>query len=219
MTASQIIAVDGPAASGKGTLAKKLAAHFDYAYLDTGALYRAVALSVVRAGAAPEDQAAAVKAAETLDMQILQEADFAAALRTSETGMAASIVAAMPPVRQAILEAQRQFAAKPPQGKAGAVLDGRDIGTVVCPDATAKLFITAAAQTRAERRHKELLAQDPNSQLADVLADIEARDARDKGRATAPLKAAADAHLLDTTDLSIEEAFAAALALVSTPKA
>ena len=213
--ANQIIAVDGPAASGKGTLARKLAAHFDYAYLDTGALYRAVALTVLRAGGQPSDDAAALAAAQNLDMAQLEAADFAADLRSAETGLAASVVAAKPPVRAAILQAQRTFADTPPDNKQGAVLDGRDIGTVVCPEAGVKLFITARAKVRAARRHKELVAQNEQLSLQDVLADIEARDARDATRDTAPMKQAADAHLLDTSDLSIEEAFAAALALAT----
>ena len=213
--ANQIIAVDGPAASGKGTLARKLAAHFDYAYLDTGALYRAVALTVLRAGGQPSDDAAALAAAQNLDMAQLEAADFAADLRSAETGLAASVVAAKPPVRAAILQAQRAFADTPPDNKQGAVLDGRDIGTVVCPEAGVKLFITARAKVRAARRHKELVAQNEQLSLQDVLADIEARDARDATRDTAPMKQAADAHLLDTSDLSIEEAFAAALALAT----
>ena len=213
--ANQIIAVDGPAASGKGTLARKLAAHFDYAYLDTGALYRAVALTVLRAGGQPSDDAAALAAAQNLDMAQLEAADFAADLRSAETGLAASVVAAKPPVRAAILQAQRAFADTPPDNKQGAVLDGRDIGTVVCPEARVKLFITARAKVRAARRHKELVAQNEQLSLQDVLADIEARDARDATRDTAPMKQAADAHLLDTSDLSIEEAFAAALALAT----
>ncbi len=210
----KLIAVDGPAASGKGTLAKKLAAHFDFAYLDTGALYRAVALSVLESGGAPDNEQDAVYAAKTLNMARLEEADFAAALRTAETGRAASLVAAMPDVRAAILTAQRAFAATPPDGKAGAVLDGRDIGTIVCPEAAAKLFVTARAEIRAERRHKELQGQDPSISFDTVLADIETRDERDASRATAPMKQAEDAALLDSSDLSIEEAFTAALALV-----
>ena len=209
-----VIAVDGPAASGKGTLARRLAAHFDYAYLDTGALYRAVALCVLRAGEDPTDEEAAIAAARTLDMHVLDDADFAVALRTAETGAAASHVAAVPDVRAAILTAQHQFAAHPPGDKSGAVLDGRDIGTVVCPAADQKLFITARATVRAERRFTELKTQDETLSFETVLADIEARDARDMNRATAPLKQAADAHLLDTSDLSIEEAFNAALALL-----
>ena len=147
-------------------------------------------------------------------MKLLQDSDFAAALRTAATGAAASYVAAVPEVRAAILSAQRQFAATPPDAKAGAILDGRDIGTVVYPDADKKLFITARAEVRAERRFQELRAQDDTLSFDTVLADIEARDARDMNRATAPLKQAADAHLLDTSDLSIEEAFNAALALL-----
>lgn len=212
--AACIIAVDGPAASGKGTLARRLAAHYDFAYLDTGALYRAVALSVILAGGNIENESDAVAAAESLDMARLEDSDFAARLRTAETGLAASIVAAMPRVRAAILAAQRQFATQPPDGKKGAILDGRDIGTIVCPDAAAKLFITARAEIRAERRFAELRINDGSLNLETVLADIHARDARDEGRATAPMKQADDAPLLDTSDLSIEEAFAAALALV-----
>jgi cytidylate kinase len=211
----KIIAVDGPAASGKGTLARRLAAHFDYAYLDTGALYRAVALNVIRKGCVPGDTSAAVEAAQNLDIAQLDAPEFARSLRTAQTGLAASIVAAEPEVRAAILQAQRQFGETPPDGKQGAILDGRDIGTTVCPNADAKLFITARAQVRAERRWKELVGEDKELTLANVLADIEARDARDAGRATAPMKQAEDAHLLDTSDLSIEEAFAAALALVN----
>jgi cytidylate kinase len=210
----KIIAVDGPAASGKGTLARKLAAHFDFSYLDTGALYRAVALCVLKKGGTPENIQDAVQAAQNLDMQLLDDADFAAQLRTAETGYAASVVAAMPDVRAAILTAQRDFAATPPDNKAGAILDGRDIGTTICPDADVKLFITARADVRATRRWKELKAQDETLAFETVLADIEARDERDSSRTIAPMKQAADAPLLDTSDLSIEEAFAAALALV-----
>ena len=209
-----IIAVDGPAASGKGTLARRLAAHYDFAHLDTGALYRAVALSTLEAGGAIEREKDAVKAAENLNMARLGEGYFAANLRSAETGLAASVVAAMAPVRAAILAVQRQFAAMPPGDKAGAVLDGRDIGTVVCPDAAAKLFITATADIRAERRFAELRVSDASLGFETVLADIRARDARDENRQTAPMKQADDAPLLDTSDLSIEEAFAAALALV-----
>lgn len=214
-TQPRLIAVDGPAASGKGTLARRLATHFDYAYLDTGALYRAVALCVMRAGGDPADAAAAIEAAQQLDMALLLDSDFAAALRTAETGAAASHVAAVPAVRSAILAAQRQFATTPPDDKSGAILDGRDIGTVVCPDADRKLFITARPEIRAERRFQELKQHDAALSFETVLADIEARDARDMNRATAPLKQAADAHLLDTSDLSIEEAFKAALALLA----
>lgn len=214
MANRHIIAIDGPAASGKGTLAKKIAAHFNFAYLDTGSLYRAVALSLLQAGAAPEDEAAALHAATILDMRRLGEADIATALRRPETGSAASIVAAMPAVRAQILQAQRDFAATPPDGQAGAVLDGRDIGTVVCPDARDKLFVTARPEIRAERRWKELQAQPHAPDFETVLADIRIRDDRDMNRATAPLQKAKTAHLLDTSDLSIEQAFDAALALL-----
>lgn len=214
ITDRPIIAVDGPAASGKGTLARKLAAHFDFAYLDTGALYRAVAISVMAAGGAVDNEADAVAAAKRFDMAQLADGDFAARLRTAETGRAASVVAAIPDVRAAIILAQRQFADTPPAGKKGAVLDGRDIGTNICPYAVAKLFITARPDIRAQRRWQELKADDAELSMATVLNDIEQRDARDAGRAAAPMRQAADAHLLDTSDLSIEEAFAAALALV-----
>ncbi len=209
-----IIAVDGPAASGKGTLARKLSKHFDLAYLDTGSLYRAVALSVLRAGADPSDDAAALEAAQRLDPSKIDET----AIRTAEIGEAASIVAAMVPVREAIRDLQREFARKPPDHKKGAVLDGRDIGTVICPDADIKLFVEASLEERARRRFLELTGA-PSDQAAtltqdDVLADLRARDARDRNRTASPLKPAPDAHLLDTTNLSIEAAFEAACDIV-----
>ncbi len=210
-----IIAVDGPAASGKGTLARRLAAHFDYAYLDTGSLYRALAYDVLRRGEAPEDASAGLRAAKALDLAVLNDPDVLAALRSDDVGTAASLVAAQPDTRAAILQIQRDIADTPPDDKAGAVLDGRDIGTIVCPRATHKVFVTARAEIRAERRWRELLQHDPQVSLEDVLADLKARDQRDSERITAPMRAAKDAHLLDTSDLSIEEAFAAALALVS----
>ena len=210
-----IIAVDGPAASGKGTLARRLAAHFDYAYLDTGSLYRALAFDVLRRGEAPEDASAGLRAAKAFDLTMLNDPDTLAALRTDAVGTAASMVAAQPDTRAAILQIQRDIAETPPDGKAGAVLDGRDIGTIVCPQAAHKIFVTARAEIRAERRWQELRRHDPQISAEDVLADLKARDQRDSARATAPMRAAEDAHLLDTSDLSIEEAFAAALALVS----
>ena len=210
-----IIAVDGPAASGKGTLARRLAAHFDYAYLDTGSLYRALAYNVLRRGEAPENASAGLRAAKALDLGMLNDPDILAALRTDAVGTAASLVAAQPDTRAAILQIQRDIADTPPDDKAGAVLDGRDIGTIVCPRAAHKIFVTARAEIRAQRRWQELRQQDPHVSLEDVLADLKARDQRDMARATAPMRAAQDAHLLDTSDLSIEEAFAAALALVS----
>jgi cytidylate kinase len=210
-----IIAVDGPAASGKGTLARRLATHFDYAYLDTGALYRAVGVHVLSTGGDPADDAAALSAAQQLDMTSLNNAQTRAALRTAEAGIAASLVAAKPQVRACILQEQRDFAHNPPEGKAGAILDGRDIGTIVCPEAAHKLFVTASPQVRAERRFLELRQDDDQLELATVLQDIQDRDARDSQRTIAPMKQAADAHLLDTSDLSIEEALQAALAFIA----
>jgi cytidylate kinase len=201
-----VIAVDGPAASGKGTLARRLAAHYGLAYLDTGSLYRATALAVMLAGGDPSDEAAAVEAAQTLDPVRFTDEQ----LRSPGAGEAASKVAAIPAVRTALLDLQRSVASKMP----GAVLDGRDIGTVVCPDADAKLFVTAAPETRAQRRHLEHLGRGEDISYDEVLADIRRRDERDSGRAVAPLVPAADAHLLDTTELGIEAAFQAALDLV-----
>jgi cytidylate kinase len=210
-TISSPIAIDGPAASGKGTIARRLAAHFGYAYLDTGALYRAVAVLVRQAGHNVADEVAAVAAATRLEPDQLDAADLQAELRSAQTGKDASIVAAMPEVRTAILQFQRDFAAR---ATPGCILDGRDIGTIVCPDAPHKLFITARADIRAERRWKELVQTDPSLALAEVLHDIEQRDARDQNRATAPLRQAEDALLLDTSNLSIEEAVTAALGLL-----
>jgi cytidylate kinase len=201
-----VIAVDGPAASGKGTLARRLAAYYGLSYLDTGSLYRATGLAVAAAGAAPDDEAAAVKAAQTLDPSRYSEDQ----LRSPGAGEAASQVAAIPAVRSALLEFQRGFATTPP----GAVLDGRDIGTIVCPDADAKLFVTAQPETRAQRRHLEHAGRGDALSYEDVLADIRRRDERDSGRAVAPLKPAQDAILLDTTELGIEAAFQTALDLV-----
>ncbi len=201
-----IIAVDGPAASGKGTLARALAAHLGFHYLDTGALYRAVALTMLEDGLDPHDEVNAVKTAETLDIDSIDDAR----LRTDQVSEAASIVAAMPGVRAAILDFQRNFSQKPP----GAILDGRDIGTVVCPGALVKLYVSASPQTRANRRFLELKAKDADVTEAGVLADVVARDARDANRAHSPLKPAEDAHLLDTSNLSIEAAFRAALDVI-----
>jgi cytidylate kinase len=201
-----IIAIDGPAASGKGTLAKRLARHFGLAHLDTGSLYRAVAAQVLANRHDPGDVSRAVAAARSLKPGTTDEA----VLRSREVSDAASIVAAMPDVRAAILAYQRKFAQTPP----GAVLDGRDIGTVVCPDADIKLFVTASTEARAERRFKELEPADPGLEMADVLASIEARDRRDRTRATAPLKQAEDALLLDTSNLDIEAAFQAAVEMI-----
>ncbi|MGF1607666.1 MAG: (d)CMP kinase [Rhodothalassiaceae bacterium] len=205
-----IIAVDGPAASGKGTLARRLAQHLNMAYLDTGLLYRAVGWAVIQAGRDPADAEAAAQAAYALRPEGLDDP----ALRSVEAGKAASLVAAVPAVRAALLDFQRAFAAEPPSQRDGAVLDGRDIGTVVCPAAPVKLFVTASVTERARRRTKELQRSDPAISYDAVLADLKQRDARDSQRDVAPMVPAEDAILLDTTDLDIEAAFKHALALV-----
>ena len=205
-----IIALDGPVAAGKGTLGRRLAAALDLAYLDTGSIYRAVGAKLLAAGADPADAAQAKAAAETLRMADLARDD----LRDEAVGQAASVVAAHPEVRRALLAFQRDFANRPPDGKGGAVLDGRDIGTVVCPAAEVKLFVTADLEARAARRHKELLARGDESIYARVLQDLRARDARDSGRAAAPLKPAPDALILDTTEMGIEAAFEAAMKII-----
>jgi cytidylate kinase len=205
-----VIAVDGTAASGKGTLAHLLARHFGFAHLDSGSLYRLVALAVVEANGDPGNENDALAAARALDPARRNDER----IRTAEIGHAASLVSVFPPVRAALLAFQRSFAAEPPGGHKGAVIDGRDIGTVVCPDATAKLFVDAAPETRARRRWLELKSMGQSPDEAAILAEIQARDARDRSRATAPLKPAPDALLLDTTHLDIDAAFAAALALV-----
>jgi cytidylate kinase len=206
-----IVAVDGPVAAGKGTLARRLAAHLGFAYLDSGLLYRAVAAKLLAAGEDPADAARAEAAARSLSAADLE----LPALREEAVGGGASIVAAIPGVRAALLDYQRRFAHHPPGGGAGAVLDGRDIGTVVCPDADVKLFVTASPAVRARRRWRELAARGEVVDEARVLADLEARDSRDAGRSVAPLKPAEDAHLLDTSNLDIEAAFAAALEIVA----
>lgn len=206
-----VIAIDGPVAAGKGTLARRLAARYGYAYLDTGSLYRAVGSKVLRLGGDPADEAVAINAAETLTEMDLAAPD----LRSEPVGLAASKVASIPGVRAALLDYQRRYAAQPPGGKPGAVLDGRDIGTVVCPDAPVKLFVTASDEIRAQRRYKELLDRGENATFEQVLADLRRRDAQDQARAAAPLKPAEDAHLLDTSDLDIEAAVAAAVDIVA----
>lgn len=202
-----IIAIDGPAASGKGTLAKRLADHLGFACLDTGLLYRAVARDVARAGFRLEDIWAAVAAARALEPRELEDPD----LRGTAAGDAASIVARIPEVRAALLAYQRNFARRAP----GAVLDGRDIGTVVCPDADVKIFVTATPEIRAKRRFSEFEARGMGVAYETVLADIITRDARDAGRTNAPLAIAADAMLLDTSNLGIEAAFDAAVGLIT----
>ena len=212
-----IIAVDGPAAAGKGTLARRLAEHFGLAYLDTGALYRATALRLLRAGAAVGAEIgaeAAASAAAAIEPENLVDP----ALRQEQTGALASRVSALPEVRAALLQYQRDFAARPPKGS-GAVLDGRDIGTVVCPEADHKLFVTASAEERARRRVAELRESGDADVNADhILAELKERDKRDAERQASPLKAAADAHLLDTTNLDIDAAFEAAKAHISAAK-
>jgi cytidylate kinase len=197
--------VDGPAAAGKGTLARRLAAELGLPYLDTGLLYRAVGRRVLDAGGDPRDVVAAEAAARALTAADLTRGD----LRGPEADMAASAVATLPAVRAALLDWQRDF------GRThGAVMDGRDIGTVIFPDAPAKLFVTASPEARARRRHAELAARGVVRDLADVEAEMRARDAQDAARATAPMKPAEDAVVLDTTELGIEEAFQAARVLV-----
>jgi len=206
-----IIAIDGPAAAGKGTLARSLAEKFGLALLDTGLLYRAVGMAMVRGNADLDDAGVAEAAAKALKPRDLASDD----LRSDAAADAASRVSAYPGVRAALLEFQRDFAQNPPDGKAGAVLDGRDIGTVVCPDADIKLFITASAEVRAERRYKELLDRGLDAIHGRVLADMKERDARDSERAVSPLEPAKDAHLLDTSDLDADQAFAAALGFIN----
>lgn len=207
MGESLIIAVDGPAAAGKGTLARALAERLKLTYLDTGKIYRAVAARLLEAGNSPEDEEAATFLAEGLTAEDLTRED----LRSEAVGQAASQVASYPGVRQALLEFQRAFAQHPPAGYRGAVLDGRDIATVVCPEAQVKFFITASDEARATRRHKELLERGEESIYARVLEELQQRDARDRSRSTAPLSAAADAFVLDTTDLGAKEVFELAL--------
>lgn len=201
-----VIAIDGPAASGKGTLARRLALHYGLPHLDTGLLYRAVALALVDADRDLADEAAAEDAARCLRAESLGDLR----LRERAMGEAASVVSALPAVRAALLDWQRRFAG----AEGGAVLDGRDIGTVVCPDAAVKLFITAAPEERAHRRRRELGGRGEAASYEAVLADIQRRDARDKDRAAAPLRIADDAVVIDTTDLDAEAAFRAAIAVV-----
>jgi cytidylate kinase len=206
-----ILAIDGPAASGKGTLAKKLAAHYGLRHLDTGLIYRAVAKALIDQGAPLDDPERALAAALALDPARFD----ALALKAHAVGEAASVVSAIPQVRAALVAFQRTFAAAPE----GAVLDGRDIGTVICPDADVKIFVTASPQVRARRRAVELAALGNRVDEAEILADIVRRDERDRSRAAAPLRPAADAHLLDTTHLDIDAAFRAAVDIVEAAQA
>jgi cytidylate kinase len=206
-----IIALDGPAASGKGTLGKRLAAHYGFPHLDSGLLYRAVAKAVLDSGKRLEDRAAAISAAQAFVPTRYSEN----VLKADDMGRAASIVAAIPEVRASLMIFQRAFA----QSKPGAVIDGRDIGTVIVPQANVKIFVTADAEERARRRVLELTGRGEAADQAAVLADIVKRDERDMTRAIAPLKPAADAHLLDTTHLDIDAAFRAALEIVEAVRA
>ncbi|UDL94268.1 (d)CMP kinase [Lichenihabitans sp. PAMC28606] len=205
-----IIAIDGPAASGKGTLARRLARHFGLPHLDTGLLYRATARALMEADRPLVDEMAAVAAARSLGLIDFDET----VLRGREMGEAASVVAAIPDVRATLIETQRAFARRPE----GAVLDGRDIGTVICPDADVKIFVTATARVRAQRRALELAGRGEPVDFEAVLADIIRRDDRDSSRGVAPLRAASDAVTLDTSVLDIDAAFRAALAVVESPK-
>jgi cytidylate kinase len=205
------VAIDGPAASGKGTLARRLAERFGLAHLDTGALYRAAALLVLHENGDPANPVAAETAARRVDPQLLTDPE----LRADAVASAASVVAAIPEVRRALLGLQRNFAAHPPAPARGAVLDGRDIGTVVCPGADVKLFITATTEARAARRVKELRDQGAPAIYEYVLQDLNERDARDSRRRAAPLTVASDAHIIDTTTLDADVVFERACALVA----
>jgi CMP/dCMP kinase len=206
-----IIAIDGPAASGKGTLGKRIAAHYGLRHLDTGLIYRAVAKALIDAGQSLHDRDCAAAAAQALDPARFDEK----ALKSHEIGEAASIVSAFSEVRAALLAFQRSFMAQPP----GAVLDGRDIGTVIAPDADVKIFVTASPEERARRRSLEIGTPDQPADTAAILADILRRDERDRSREVAPLKPASDAHLLDTTHLSIDAAVRAAVDIVEAARA
>lgn len=211
-----VIAIDGTAASGKGTLARRLAGRLGYAHLDTGLLYRRVALTLLQQDRELEDQNAAILVAQNLDAATLGDPD----LRGAEAGRGASIVAAIPGVRNALFDFQRNFAANPPplldgSPARGAVLDGRDIGTAICPDATIKFFVDADVQIRATRRHNELLAKGEKLTFETVLDDMKTRDARDAGRPDAPMMAAPDAIRINTTQNGPDAVFEAALAALS----
>ena len=206
-----VIAVDGPAASGKGTLSRNLADHFDYARLDTGLIYRALGQKILDSGANPDDKDMAIFIARTLKIYDCEQE----ILRSEITGAAASKVAVIPEVRQILLQLQRTFAASPPKGKPGAVLDGRDIGSVVCPNADFKIFLLADSKIRASRRFKELQERGSKAIHSRVLRDIKERDARDLLRSIAPLKPAKNAFVLDTSYLSADDVFFAALKYIS----
>ncbi len=213
-----VIAVDGPAASGKGTLAKKLASRLGYAYLDTGSLYRAVGMATLETGGNPESWSDVQTAVQIITRNLTPELLASPALRTPQVAEAASKVAAIPEVRQALLDYQRAFAANPPGNVGGAVLDGRDIGTVICPQADVKFFVTASVEERARRRFEELKATSPDKgailSQSQVLADLKRRDERDQTRTAAPAKAAADAYVMDTTTLNAQQALDQAISVI-----
>jgi len=202
-----IVAIDGPAASGKGTLARRLAEHFELRHLDTGLTYRAVAAALLAKGLPLGDEGVAIEIAQNLDLAQVDKT----VLSAHEIGEAASRIAVLGGLREELVRLQKDFAAAPP----GAVLDGRDIGTVVCPDATVKLFVTASPEARAERRTAEMVSKGQEAEYASVLEDLKRRDERDSQRTVAPMKQADDAHLLDTTEMDIETAFQAAVDIVS----
>jgi CMP/dCMP kinase len=206
-----VVAIDGPAASGKGTLARRLADHFGFAHLETGALYRAAARFVLDRAGDPADRVIAEAAARRVDPRLLSDPR----LRSQDVATAASIVAAIPAVRRALLDLQREFARHPPPPAEGAILDGRDIGSVVCPAADVKLFVTASAEVRARRRLAELRQQGATAIYEDVLQDMKQRDARDTERRAAPLIAAPDAILIDTTTLDADAVFERASNLIA----
>ena len=209
-TGPLVIAIDGPAAAGKGTLARRIAEALDFAHLDTGLLYRAIGLIMLRAKQDPMDEAAALAAAEGLESFQLDDP----ALRQDDVASAAAKVAALPVVRERLLRFQRDFAAAPPDGKRGSVVEGRDIGTVVLPDASLKLFLTAALEMRAERRLKELRGRGLKSIRSQLLREMRERDESDENRPVSPLRPAEDARMLDTTDLDAYAAFEAAMAII-----
>ncbi|MBS8262315.1 (d)CMP kinase [Roseibium polysiphoniae] len=202
-----IVAIDGPAASGKGTLARRLAEHFELRHLDTGLTYRAVAAALLAKGLPLGDEGVAIEIAQNLDLAHVDKT----VLSAHEIGEAASRIAVLGGLREELVRLQKDFAAAPP----GAVLDGRDIGTVVCPDATVKLFVTASPEARAERRTAEMVSKGQEAEYTSVLEDLKRRDERDSQRTVAPMKQADDAHLLDTTEMDIETAFQAAVDIVS----
>jgi cytidylate kinase len=209
-----VIALDGPSAAGKGTLARRLAERYDLAYLDTGTLYRAVGRRVLREGGDPADTIFAARVASDLQPVDLEDPE----LRSEAAGLAASIVAAIPEVRANLLAWQRQFARKPPGGKRGAILDGRDIGTVICPDADIKLFVTAGLEARAERRFRELQAAGADPIRRAVLDEMASRDRRDSERAIAPLLPAPGAFVLDTSELDADSVFDRVVAFIESSK-